>query len=91
MSDQSAPVAIPLEKVDNLFQRRQATNLTVARTLNSKWIFTFETPNPITGDLEVCTLETQRGKIREWADPRHLFQWLLQRYGVEDGNFKILT
>lgn len=90
MNKRFIPMPISLECVDTIFQEKKASSITIVRTTHNKWIFTFEAPTPTTGAIELCTLQTQRGSVREWSDPRYLFDWLFKRYGVQEGNFKIL-
>lgn len=76
-------------KLDEVFQQGSA-NLTVHRRSDREWYFSF-TLTKYGSDspgLEHFTLETQRGKLRTWADPRVLFEFLQNR-GITSGTFNL--
>ena len=90
MTPKPTPKAIPLERADGAFHEGKARNITIVRLSEKEWIFTFEATNPATGSGQLYTLKTQRGKVRTWSDPRNLFQWLCERYGVKKGLFSLV-
>lgn len=77
---------LPFESAKAVFLSGKAANVVVMGS-EKKWIFTFETQ--IEGQLKVCCIETQRGKIRTWADPRLLFSLLKDEFMCVEGQFKI--
>jgi hypothetical protein len=87
MKKDLTPIAVPLESVDGAFKEGKASNVTIIRLSERKWIFRFTAENPTSGQVQPYTLRTQRGKVRVWSDPRNLFQWLNERYGVKKGSF----
>jgi hypothetical protein len=72
--------------VDEAFASGRTSAIRVIRRADKCWIFTFQCECP--GEIaQVFTLKTQRGKVREWSDPRTLFAFLDDRYGVRHGDF----
>jgi hypothetical protein len=80
---------IELREVDRAFREYPVDNIEVVRRDMKCWYFTFQVTDPVTGNPATCTLETQRGELRCWADPRSLFQFLSERYGVNAGTFSL--
>lgn len=78
---------IELREVDRAFREYPVENVEVVRRENKCWYFRFQVADPVTGNWSTCTLETQRGELRCWADPRSLFAFLLERYGIQAGTF----
>lgn len=76
--------------VDTAFQEKAVQAVTIVRSSNKKWYFTFEVLNPVTHEPETFSLRKQRGEIRTWSDPRFLFNYLHKSYGVIEGTFKII-
>lgn len=91
MRTRPVPTGIALQNVDTAFEAGQAFNVTIIGRALKSWIFTFEVIDPGSGKPQEFTLMTQRGKIREWSDPRNLLQWLDERYGVSEGSFVLLA
>ena len=87
MKKSLTPIAVPLESVDGAFKEGKASNVTIIGLSERKWIFQFTSENPTSGQVQLYTLRTQRGKVRVWSDPRNLFRWLNKRYGVKNGSF----
>ncbi|EBC1886526.1 KorA protein [Salmonella enterica] len=80
--------AIEQHSVDKAFRLRAARDVTIVRRSDREWYFTFVADDPVTQKPVKYALLTQRGKLRTWADPRHLFAFLRER-GVTYGNFKL--
>lgn len=78
---------IELREVDRAFREYPVENVEVVRRETKCWYFRFQVADPVTGKWSTCTLETQRGELRCWADPRSLFTFLADRYGVHAGTF----
>jgi hypothetical protein len=74
------------QTVDEAFASGFTSNVRVIRRLDKCWIFSFQFCGP-GENPQVFTLKTQRGKVRAWSDPRTLFAFLDERYGVRDGDF----
>ena len=79
--------AIGQQRVDKAFAKEEARGVTVVRRSAKEWYFTFEADDPTTGTPTTYALLTQRGQLRTWADPRNLFDFLLERYGLRSGTF----
>ena len=75
-------------KADRAFAEERASNVTVIRE-GREWYFTFEVPHPTSGEPEVFAIETQRGELRTWADPRNLVEFLQDRYGLEEAKLTL--
>lgn len=74
--------------VDQVFAGRLAQNIKVKRDGAKVWYFTFELSHPDTKEVQVFAMTTKRGTTkRTWADPRVLFAYLADRYGVSEGTF----
>lgn len=80
--------AIEQHSVDKAFSQRAVREVTVVRRSEKEWYFTFVADDPVTKKPVTYALLTQRGKLRTWADPRHLFNFLRER-GVTHGNFNL--
>lgn len=79
---------IEQNSVDRAFNQKAAREITIVMRSEREWYFTFVADDPVTGKANEYTLLTQRGKLRTWADPKHLFKFLHER-GVVYGNFKL--
>lgn len=79
--------AIDQRQVDLAFRDYTVDNVTIVRRNAKCWFFTFKVVDPSTGAATLCTLKTQRGELRTWADPRSLFAFLSDRYSVKVGHF----
>lgn len=80
---------IELQSIDTAFHQGEVRKVTVIRRAEKEWYFTFEADDPMTGKPIIYSMATQRGKLRTWADPRNLFDFLRIR-GVDYGNFQLL-
>lgn len=78
--------AINLQSVDLAFSSGEVNQVTVHRKSDKAWFFTFTVKK--NGKEELFTLETQRGALRTWADPRLLFAFLSER-NILSGNFNL--
>ncbi|CAB3802632.1 hypothetical protein LMG28614_05661 [Paraburkholderia ultramafica] len=90
MQNRTVPMGIALSDVDDAFATGKASNVTIEGHGPKSWRVTFTVPDPRTGEPQLFTVLTQRGKIREWADPRNLLEWLADRYAVSEGSFVML-
>ncbi|EJE4644426.1 hypothetical protein BKG02_004779 [Vibrio parahaemolyticus] len=79
---------IEQQSVDLAFSQKAVRNVTVVRRGEKEWYFTFEADDPVTSKPVTYAMLTQRGKLRVWADPRNLFEFLKDR-GVSSGMFKL--
>lgn len=61
----------------------------VEETRERGWIFTLKIRNHKDGSLVDYRLVSQRGKKREWSDPRTMFRFLRENYHVHEGLFKL--
>ena len=77
---------IDQKSVDLAFESGNVENVTVCKLSKKQWYFTFEVREPVTGKICSFAMETQRGGLRTWADPRVLFEFLEER-GINNGNF----
>lgn len=82
---------ITLKQVDFAFESGNVRNLTIIRLPTKDWYFTFESDHPEACKTAVYSLQTQRGDLRVWKDPRNLVDFLLERYGVTTGSFYLLS
>jgi len=80
--------AIELHSVDLAFRQQDVRNVTVVRRAEKEWYFTFEADDPVSKKPVTYALLTQRGKLRTWADPRNLFDFLRKR-NVSTGTFHL--
>lgn len=76
------------QSVDLAFASGAVQEVTVHMASEKEWFFTFEAVDVSTGRVETFSLETQRGSQRCWADPRRLFQFLMDRQ-VYGGRFNL--
>ncbi|EIJ6113759.1 hypothetical protein LJJ21_004719 [Salmonella enterica] len=79
---------IEQHSVDIAFSQRAVREVTIVMRSEKEWYFTFVADDPVTKKPVKYALLTQRGKLRTWADPRHLFSFLRER-GVTSGNFNL--
>lgn len=79
---------IDQKSVDLAFKRKDVKKVIVRNISEREWYFTFEATDPLTGLKDIFAMETQRGGLRLWADPRLLFDFLHKR-GVDEGQFKL--
>lgn len=81
---------IEQQSLDLAFELEGVREITVIRRSHKEWYFTFVVDDPLTKRPETYALLTQRGSLRTWSDPRNLFSFLFDRYGVTAGNFKLV-
>lgn len=79
---------IEQHSVDLAFSQKAVRKVTVVRRAEKEWYFTFEADDPVTEKPVTYAMLTQRGKLRTWADPRNLFEFLKDR-GVGSGMFNL--
>lgn len=79
---------IDQKSIDLAFTRKDVNKVVVHNISEREWYFTFEATDPLTGTKDIFAMETQRGGLRLWADPRLLFDFLYKR-GVNEGQFKL--
>lgn len=91
MQNRPVPIGIALSDVDGAFETGSASDVTIEGHGPKSWRVTFTVPDPRTGQPQLFTVLTQRGKVREWSDPRNLLQWLADRYAVSEGSFVMLN
>ncbi|WP_323000545.1 KorA family transcriptional regulator [Denitromonas sp.] len=82
--------AIEQHSVDLAFNQKDVHEITVIRHSEKEWYFTFVVDDPVTKRPETYALLTQRGSLRTWSDPRNLFSFLFNRYGVVAGKFTLI-
>lgn len=58
------------------------TDTTVVQQGDRSWILSVRIVNLDGSALRSYTVQTQRGDIRVWADPRKLFRFMSDRLGV---------
>ena len=61
----------------------------VEETRDGGWTFSLQVRNHKDGALLDYRLVSQRGKKREWSDPRSMFRFLKDHFHVHDGLFKL--
>lgn len=71
-----------------LLHQKAVHNITVYREADRKWYFTFTMRDKKNGDKILCSLKTQKGLVKEWADPRNLFNYFLN-FEITIGQFKL--
>ncbi|OIS90308.1 KorA family transcriptional regulator [Brucella cytisi] len=74
--------------VERAIEAGAVKEVTVYRVHDKRWYFTFDAKDPKTGQVTTYSLETQRGSLRCWADPRKLFDFLRER-GIFVGRFNL--
>lgn len=79
------------KELDAAFLTRPVRNITIIRLSEQQWYFTFEADDPDTSEPQIYTLETQRGQLRVWSDPRTLISFLHNRYNISTGTFYIMS
>lgn len=76
------------QSVDLAISSGAVREVTIYRVNDKRWYFTFEAKDPQSGKVTTYSLETQRGSLRCWADPRNLFDFLRER-GIYVGRFNL--
>lgn len=79
---------IEKSSVDSAFENHDVCAVRVIRKSEKEWYFTFDAHDPLQDQNVTYAMLTQRGKLRTWADPRNLFDFLAER-GVKHGEFLI--
>ncbi|CAM2164743.1 KorA protein [Burkholderia latens] len=87
MTQETTPIPVPLESIDRAFAEAKVEAVAVQEIGPKQWQFVFYAKKPDTEEIQSFTLKTQRGEVRTWADPRNLFQWMQDRYGLAEGMF----
>ena len=75
---------------DLAFQQKEVREVEIVRRSNKEWYFRFYVENPMNHQLVEYRMKTQRGALKTWSDPRTLFNFLVENYGVLAGKF-VLT
>lgn len=81
-------ILIDKETFKLLVQQKTVFDITIYREANHKWFFTFTMRNKKSGSKILCSLKTQKGVVKQWADPRNLFNYFL-RQDIILGQFKL--
>ncbi len=71
-----------------LLHQKAVHDITIYRDSDRKWYFTFTMRDRTTGDKILCSLKTQKGLVKEWADPRIMFNYFLAQE-ITIGQFKL--
>lgn len=75
MTNDNTLVCIDFESCNQLFISRNVSQVVLVGSQKT-WIMQFYATNPVTHENTLYTIQTQRGKIRTWSDPRSVFQQL---------------
>lgn len=82
--------AISQKDLDRVFAAKGVRKVLVVRNVEKGWFCAFDLAHPITGTVERHVQYTTRNIQRYWSDPRPLFQYLSDRYGVLSGSFELI-
>lgn len=75
---------------DMAFEQKLVKEVCIVRRSPKEWYFTFLVADPTNaGQTLTYAVKTQRGALRTWSDPRTLFAYLDDRYGVVSGTFTL--
>ena len=69
------------------FEQGLVTDVAIVRRSQKEWYFEFTVINMSNETTQRYAIKTQRGELRTWADPRTLFNFLHDEYGVSSGRF----
>lgn len=56
---------------------------------DGEWAFLITFLNSETHEEETVYIEKQRLGMRTWADPRKMFDFMYEKFGISEGQFKI--
>lgn len=80
---------IQMPDLDLLLSAGTIEGCQIEETRVRGWTFTLHIRNHKDGSLVDYRLVSQRGKKREWSDPRTMFRLLRDHYHVHEGHFKL--
>lgn len=61
----------------------------VSQTPELGWMFTLRVRNPKDRSVTDYRLLSQRGKKREWSDPRSMLRFLSEQFQIKTGHFQL--
>ncbi|WP_080931900.1 hypothetical protein [Xanthomonas albilineans] len=61
----------------------------ISQTQELGWTFTLRVRNPKNNSVADYRLVSQRGKKREWSDPRSMLRFLSEQFQVKTGHFQL--
>ncbi|KAB1469240.1 hypothetical protein FZI27_20165 [Cronobacter sakazakii] len=80
---------IQLKEAELLITRDNILAVSAEQQDNGEWAFFITFRNLTTGKTENVYIERQRQGMRTWADPRRMFDFMHDAFGITDGMFKI--
>ncbi|MCC5091130.1 hypothetical protein VDS34_17995 [Xanthomonas campestris pv. campestris] len=75
--------------LDLLLTQSTIEECVVIETKEHAWTFVLSIRNHKDGSLSEYRLVSQRGRKREWSDPRAMFRFLRDHYNVQKGHFQL--
>lgn len=73
---------------DLAFSRREVLDVEIIGKSPKEWNLVFTAIDPVTEKEVTYGLLTRRGKLKSWADPRTLMNFLCER-GIREGRFRL--
>jgi len=80
---------IQLPELDILLSNSTIAECWVHETKEETWTFVLHVRNHKDDSVSEYRLISQRGRKREWSDPRTMFRFLRDHYGIQKGHFKL--
>lgn len=80
---------IQFKDAENLITTDSIKFVKAEQQNNGEWAFYITFFNSETLKTEEVYIEKQRQGIRTWADPRKMFEFMYEKFGITEGQFKI--
>lgn len=76
-------------ELDILLTHSTVEECVVYETKERAWTFVLHVRNHKDGTVSEYRLVSQRGRKREWSDPRAMFRFLRDHYNVQKGHYQL--
>jgi len=80
---------LQLKDAEALVSKEFISSVDAEQQDDMEWTFYITFTNPRSNELERVFIERQRLGKRTWADPRRMFDFMYESFGISEGIFKI--
>lgn len=81
-------ILIDTQTFETLVCQKIVSNFTIHKENERRWYLTFTMPDTTANKTVMCSIRTQKGTLREWADVRTLLKYL-KKYKILIGQFRL--
>lgn len=82
------PYGMQLKDAEEIIDRNSILNVLAEQQDNGEWAFFITFQNKASNSTDTIYIERQRQGMRTWADPRKMFDFMSDTFGIREGTFK---